>query len=384
MDDNTVAICALNRIFGYHPLLAHNLIKQAGNAIAVFSGPAVSIPEHPELAQQVNPDAMEDARRELERVISLGCRFLTYDSDDYPARLLECPDAPLGLYLSATSSPAEIFSLRPLIAFVGTRDLSQYGKTWCRNLVMALAAVRTPPAIVSGLAIGADAVAHAAALECGLPTVGVMATGIESVYPWQNRNLAARIVNSPGSALLTDYPLGTSPVALNFIRRNRIIAGLASATVVIESKTKGGSLMTARFACEYSRDVFAVPGRLDDTRSAGCNSLISCHMAEILLSPEDLAAKLGLAPARRGPGGSWKSGKGGEEAFRRQLARILGEDSPAVAVALAICENSGCNSESLSALTGLPVHRILSSVALLEANGLVTTDPLLRYHISPS
>ena len=322
--DENAALCALNKIFGYHPRLAVQLMEQAGGAAALFAGgPLPDCPEHPELTAQLEPSALDWAARELEKVRAGGFRFLSLADDDYPDVLRQCPAPPLGLYLNGSSAPTELFSLRPMVAFVGTRDASPYGRAWCRKLVEALARAPVQPCIVSGLALGIDGTAHQTALECGLPTLGVMATGIEKVYPWQHERLAMSIVGSPGSGLVTDYPLDTSPVALNFLRRNRIIAGLARAVVVVESKTQGGSLMTAKYAVEYNRDVFAVPGRLDDVRSAGCHSLIASQMAQIIASPEQLVDSLGLGGRpHRGAGGSWLGSLGQRSAAPPKVSRL--------------------------------------------------------------
>lgn len=384
--DERVALCALNRIFGYHPRLALELIAHCGSAREVFSGGPKEVPGHPELASQLVPEALDWACAELSRTEAGGFRFLGLHDEDYPVALKECPDPPLGLYLNGSSSATEIFGLRPMIAVVGTRDLSPYGKTWCRKLVEGLAASRVQPCIVSGLALGTDGVAHQTALSCGLPTVGVMATGIERVYPWQHEKLAMEIVQTPGSGLITDYPIGSSPVALNFMRRNRIIAGLVLAVIVVESKTKGGSLMTARYAVEYGRDVYALPGRADDVRSAGCNSLIRTQMAEIITTAEDLAARLGLGAPARGAGASWRhsapvSQEG--DGLARALRQKYGEPSLPLDVGLALRESRGATIEELSASLQKPFADVLSAVGLLEADGYLTTDLLRRCSLSP-
>ena len=241
MNEETLAFCALNRIFGYNPSLALSLINTYGSAGAVFRASPV-IPGHQDLSDQICQSSLDWAAKELETVDRLGGRFIPLGDQDYPTSLSECEDPPLGLYLRASSSPAEIFSLRPMVAIVGTRDVSPYGSVWCRKIVQAMAEASVKPCIVSGLAFGVDGIAHSTALELGLTTIGVMATGIETVYPAQHRELASRIVSSPGSALVTDYPLRSGPMALNFVRRNRIIAGLAGSVTVIESRKKGGSL----------------------------------------------------------------------------------------------------------------------------------------------
>ena len=414
--DETVALCALNKIFGYHPHLALDLMEQNGSALALFDGKLAAEapladaqvgrdvfpsakkyadatgntsrpPAITSLLPQLVPSQLEWAAKELEKVQGLGCRFISILDDNYPAVLRECPGPPLGLYMKASSSPAEIFGLRPMVAFVGTRDLSPYGKAWCSKLVKAIAEAHVQPSIVSGLALGTDGVAHRTALDCGLPTIGVMATGIDAVYPWQHEKLASEMVGTPGSTLLTDYPLDTSPVALNFVRRNRIIAGLVSAVVVVESKTKGGSLMTAKYAVEYSRDVFAVPGRLDDVRSAGCNSLIASEMARIVTSPEQLVDALGLGGARRhrGDGGSWVTSQAGdppEKVLQALLARKYGPGSTLVGIGLAVMQQRGITPGELAGVVRRPYGEVLAGIGTLEADGFLSTDLLQRCSIA--
>lgn len=377
--DERVAMCALNKVFGFFPLLGRKLLEERGGALAVFNGPKPVLREHPELADSLTADTLEWARRELEEVGRRGFRFLSLSDDDYPQTLAACEDPPLGLYLNGVSSPTEIFGLRPLVAIVGTRDLSPYGRLWCQKLVQAIARVRLQPAVVSGLALGADGVAHRTALEEGLPTIGVMATGIDKVYPFQHESLAASIAGRPGCALLTDYPLGTAPVALHFLRRNRIIAGLVSAVIVIESRTKGGSLMTAKYACSYARDVFALPGRLDDARSAGCNSLIASQMAQIIASPERLVEDLGLGgPARKGLHAS--RGK----TLKDLLESRFGAGSPVVGIGLAIRDHCGVMPDQLASSLGLSIATVLEGIGLLEAEGIVTSDLLRRCSLTPA
>ncbi len=391
--DEKVALCALNKVFGYHPRLGRELMEKAGSALALFAGPGGAAAlgaaaPHPELLAQLTPALLDWAARELDQVRTRGFRFIGLGEEDYPAPLLECEDPPLGLYLNGSSSPAQIFGFRPLVGVVGTRDISPYGRAWCRKLVQALADATVQPAIVSGMAYGADFIAHETALQCGLPTIGVLPTGIETIYPRQHEPLAVRMVGTPGCALVTDYPMGTSPVALNFLRRNRIIAGLVRGVIVVESKTKGGSLMTARYATEYNRDVFALPGRADDLRSAGCNSLIASHMAEIISTPEALVDALGLgrpsrrhAPAQNDCGPAQLLSR--EEALSTVLGRQFGPESPVRAVGMAIQAHRGALPDELAALTRLPIGTVLESIGLLEAAGLASTDLLRRCSIAP-
>lgn len=375
MNQEATAYCALNRIFGYHPGLALSLLNTYGSAGALFQDPP-PIPGHQELSDQLNQASLDWASKELETLDRLGVRFIHLGQEDYPPLLSQCEDPPLGLYVRGVSSPAETFSLRPMVAIVGTRDVSPYGSLWCKRIVEAMAAATVKPCIVSGLAFGVDGIAHTAALEHGLTTIGVMATGIETVYPWQHKELARRICGTPGCAVVTDYPMNTEPLALNFVRRNRIIAGLSSSVTVIESRKKGGSLMTARYACDYSRDVFAVPGRLDDVRSAGCNSLVGAHMAEIVTSPEELVEKLGLMPRSR------------RKTDRRQvLGKAITDRYGSAAgtretVGLCIFDNPGIGFAEISALTSLPFSTVLECAGMLEADGFIVTDLLQRCSIA--
>ena len=368
----TRALCGLNKVLGYMPAVGHALVRCFGSAEAVFQVPREMLREalgaQRDLSDQLNASLLDWADRELAGIRERGCRFIGYGEEDYPGLLAECPDPPLGLYFHGSSPPTAVFDLHPCVAVVGTRDLSPYGREWCRKLVGAMGEASVTPCIVSGLAFGADGVAHKTALECGLPTIGVMATGIEKVYPWQHTELAAQMVRTPGCALVTDYPTGISPVALNFIRRNRIIAGLARATLVIESKTKGGSLITARYANEYNRDVFALPGRADDLRSEGCNSLIRHRMADIVTDPEDLVERLGLGkPARRR--------KAGLEALLKQK---YGPDSPLVTLGLLVKGKPGISLEEIAAGTGWSWPEVMERAGVLETDGLLETDLLQR------
>ena len=171
--DETVAACALNKLFGDHPKSILPQVEEAGSALALFDN-------------QLDRSELEWAVKELENVRKGGFRFLSLFDEDYPPSLRDLPDPPFGIYLNGSSSPTEIFNLRPMVAFVGTRDLSPYGRAWCQKLVKGLAEAHVPPTIVSGLALGIDGVSHQTALECGFPTIGVMATGIEEIYPRQH------------------------------------------------------------------------------------------------------------------------------------------------------------------------------------------------------
>ena len=366
--DTRIATLSISKFYLLNPMKAYRLWSEAGSAedaveMAVKNGMPSS--------------ALESAEKELEAAERIGARYIPFPDEDYPDYLREIDDPPLGIYIKSVSSPTEIFGMRPAVAIVGTRDMSPYGRQWCETIVDALSMAAVKPVIVSGLAFGIDSVAHRRSLERGLPTIAVMATGPDDVYPFRHRALAAEIAAAPGSALLTSYPLGTAPVAISFLCRNRLIAGLSKAVIVVESKKKGGSLVTAKYACDYNREVYALPGRLGDLRSMGCNSLIRTSMAEIIADPEDLVERLGL-----GGRGRRKTIDLGQDALSHYLETESDEmASSIVDVLMAIRSNSGITAEGISRLIGLPIADTLRICSILESDGYITMDILQRYFV---
>ena len=371
-----VCLCALNTIFGYRPAIAHALISHLGSGAAVFAlEPAVRrelLRAHPVYAERIDGRALDTAARHLEHAGARGVAFVSIADDCYPELLRECPDHPVGLYVCSSSPPSSLFGRRPLISIVGTRDMSSYGREWCGRIVEALAATKEKPAIVSGLAYGTDITAHMKALDSGLPTFAVMATGTDSIYPRAHRSAAGRIARSEGSALITDFPPGTAPAAVNFIRRNRIIAGLSSALILTESRLKGGGMITAGLACGYSRPVFALPGRLDDERSLGCIRLIGNKSAETFSSPGELARRLGLHILSR-------SSPSPEERIRSQYSAIPPEKlSIIINIYGIIASSGGLNQDEICRSTGLPWPEVSQCTAMLESDGFISIDLMQR------
>ena len=243
-------LCALNRIFGFEPKIALAMISHFGSATEIFNLPASELSlllgPHSKYNGRICSQVLDYSYKELEILRERGISFIGWNETGYPALLKECGDAPIGLYIRGTSSIDELWNNRRAISIIGTRDLSPYGKEWCERIVGGLAEIpqKDRPVIVSGLALGVDICAHNAALKTGLPTIGVMATGPDDIYPSRHRATAETICRTPGSALITDYPPQTAPLAIHFLRRNRIIAGLSEATILVESKIKGGGMMT--------------------------------------------------------------------------------------------------------------------------------------------
>jgi len=385
MDDkisSRVSAIALNAIFGNEPKFSHHLIDALGSAEAVF---ALSEQERLELfgpynprAAQITPAALETAQAEYERLSAQGYQFLDIFDEGYPEVLRECPDAPLLLYVRSSTPAAELFNRHPAVAIVGTRDQSLYGQDACRRIVRALSEAPARPTVVSGLALGVDITAHAAALEGGLPTIGVSPVGVEDVYPRRHAAFVARMCDTPGCALVTDYPPGTVPAAFNFLRRNRIIAGLAGATVLVESRTKGGGMITARLAAGYGRDVFAVPGRIDDLRSQGCNQLLKEQVAAPVASPEALPVALGLGRLRR------SREEDLEKAVRQRFSPALPaeEVDRLVRMALAIRAQRGIVLDELCRAAELSYPDVARGAGLLEEEGFIRMDLLQRCSIN--
>lgn len=370
-EKETLCLCALNRIFCYEPVVGLRLLEYFGTAAAVFEAPSGQLGgllhARPEYAGKVHRGALAESARELESVERLGGRFVGLHSPAYPQLLRECPDRPLGLYVRSQTPAEDLFNSREAIAFVGTRDLSSYGREWCGNLVSTLSETGAKPLIVSGLAFGIDYVAHTTALTLSLPTVGVMATGIDRIYPSRHESLAERMVRTPGCALVSCYPLGTAPLANQFLSRNRIIAGMSRATVLVESKIRGGGLITARHAYSYDRDVYALPGRVDDVRSQGCNRLIRDKIAEPVISREDFLDKLGLkAPRLR------------KQDVLTRAAGLFLDGSLELAVLKAVLAERGIDIRTLCARTDRPYAEVIAAALALESEGFLSMDILQR------
>ncbi len=370
-EKETLCLCALNRIFCYEPVVGLRLLEYFGTAAAVFEAPSGQLGgllhARPEYAGKIHRGALAESARELESVERLGGRFVGLHSPAYPQLLRECPDRPLGLYVRSQTPVEDLFNSREAIAFVGTRDLSSYGREWCGNLVSTLSETSAKPLIVSGLAFGIDYVAHTTALTLSLPTVGVMATGIDRIYPSRHESLAERMVCTPGCALVSCYPLGTAPLANQFLSRNRIIAGMSRATVLVESKIRGGGLITARHAYSYDRDVYALPGRVDDVRSQGCNRLIRDKIAEPVISREDFLDKLGLkAPRLR------------KQDVLGKAAGLFPDGSLELAVLKAVLAERGIDIRTLCARTDRPYAEVIAAALALESEGFLSMDILQR------
>lgn len=374
ISDEKACLCALNKIFGFTPKIALALLSHLGNASEIFrlgsdeiDGLLGPYSKHKSL---ITWKSVEEARTELMKLQEQDIKFIGWTESTYPSLLHECEDAPVGLYVRSITPMEDLWKPMHRIAIVGTRDISPYGREWCVRTVTGLAQTAERPVIVSGLALGTDFCAHKAALEYGLATIGVMATGPDSIYPYRHRQFAERLYRAPGCALITDYPPGTAPLAIHFLRRNRIIAGLSDATILIESKIKGGGMMTCRLAFSYSRDVYALPGRADDIRSQGCNDLIKNKIAEPITSIPDLTESLGIQAIKSNRQASFQT------IIQKTYAGRLPANSLAVmnTVASMIEKTRGITVGEIADRVGYSYSSILKLISMLEIDGYISID----------
>ena len=301
-------------------------------------------------------ECLEMAEREAECAEMGGVQCISIDQPSYPARLREvCPDAPLVLYFRGVVN----LNASHIISVVGTRNSTAYGHDMVDNLFGELAHFFPDLLVVSGLAYGTDINAHRAALDNGLSTVGVLAHGLDRIYPSSHRTVAERMINAGG--LLTEFPRDTKIESYNFLRRNRIIAGMAEATLVIESKEKGGALATARIANEYSLTVMACPGRAVDEASQGCNKLIKNNSAAMLTCAADVVEALG-----------WKTDRKAED---YQLSLFDVEMTAEERVIYDTLDTVGKDISYVIAHSGQPVNVVMSVLSELEFRGLVRQLP---------
>ncbi len=261
------------------------LISYCGSAEAVFREKKKALLKIPGIGENtvnsiVNQDVLDRAEEEVAFVEKFNIRTLFFTDIGYPKRLKHCIDSPMLLYYKGNAD----LNAHKIIGLVGTRRATEYGKEICSKLVEDLSYLKV--LIVSGLAYGIDARAHQAALQNGLETLGVLAHGLDRIYPQAHKPMAEKMIRSGG--LITEFLSKTNPDRENFPKRNRIIAGIIDALVVVESAIKGGALITANIANSYDRDVFAVPGKLSDKFSEGCNFLIKTNKAALIQSAKDI------------------------------------------------------------------------------------------------
>ncbi len=356
---------ALDMISGIGPATCRKLIDHFGSARAVFEASMQELTRVSDIGE-ITGGAIRAFRdfRKVEKEIAFmnreGIRILPITHPDYPQRLLNCNDPPIVLFCRGDVC----FNTPRVLAVVGTRSMTDYGREVCSRLIHWLKPY--DPLIISGLAYGVDALAHRESLALGLKTVGVLGHGPDTIYPSINRGLASKMLSS-GGGLVTEFLSNTIPEKTNFPKRNRIIAGMSDAVIVVEAARKGGALVTAKLANGYHRHVMAFPGRINDPFSGGCNYLVKSHLAHLIIEPEDIENTLGWnIPGRE----SLQQGS--------QLEMVLGDpDEQAVVDLLKRYPRRGI--DAIIRGTGIPSQKLSLIMLELEIRGVISRLPGGRF-----
>ncbi len=359
--NETIYRMALTRIPGLGIAGARNLLKIAGSASRIFEERESLRSIIPGLSKKIFdslycPETLRQCESELQFAEKNRIACLTEADEAYPSRLRECPDAPLVLFYRGTAD----LNKQHIISIVGTRNATEYGKELCFSFLKNLQKLLPDTLVISGLAYGIDIQAHRAALQYGLETIAVLAHGLDRIYPPIHRNTAAEMTEHGG--VITEFPERTRPERQNFIKRNRIIAGLSDATIVVESAEKGGSLITADIANSYNRDCFAFPGRTNDPLSAGCNNLIRNNQATLLQGAEEFIKAM-----------NWdKSAQQIPETVQRQLFPDLSPDEEFL-VSLIGKHPEGIQLNTLIVESNIAINHITTPLFELEMKGIIRT-----------
>lgn len=366
MNENLKYSIALSLIPGIGGILARNLVAYAGSVEGVFSESLQSLMKIPGIgevnAKRIkNSDVFGKAEKEIEFIQKHRIDTLFYTDDHFPRRLRNCVDAPILVYSKGKMNLDE----QRVISIVGTRNATDYGKRVCDEIIQQFSERNYKILVVSGLAYGIDIQAHKSALKYNIPTVGIIAHGLDQLYPSLHKETAKQMLANGG--LVTDFTSGTKIDPSNFLRRNRIIAGLADATIVVESAAKGGALVTADIAASYNRDVFAFPGRAGDFYSKGCNQLIRNNGATLIDGIEDLEYFMG-----------WENNIKGKN-IQPSLFVELNEQEHKI---VDLLQREGeLFIDQISAQIGLTASRVSATLLNLEFKNVLVVMPGQRYKL---
>lgn len=365
MDQERLSFIALHFTPGIGDFLVKQLVSYCGSAEQVFKTPKsklLKIPGVGEISVDAikNGDTFQEAEKELKKAERDEVEIILYNDKKYPHRLKTIDDAPALLYCKGNQN----LNVPKSVGIVGTRQATEYGKEMVERICQEL--VPHQPLIISGLAYGIDIHAHKAALKNNLPTIGVMGSGIDIIYPAAHKETAKKMLSH--GALLTENRFGTKPDAHNFPARNRIIAGMCDALIVVEAAEKGGALITADIANGYNKDVFAVPGNLGQTYSEGCNKLIKTNRANLFASVKDLEYIM-----------NWSA----ETSATTQTTLDLTVYSPDEQTVLRILKerNAPVMIDELSFKSSLPPSQLASLLLTLEFKNAVKSLPGKMYTI---
>jgi DNA processing protein len=355
---------ALSLINGLGPKLTRNLITYLGSVEAVFMPdskfekiPGIGAVMAHKLKTLDKVSLLARAEQEIDFIQKHHLQTCFFTEENYPRRLSYCEDAPLLLFAKGEVD----FELPKIISIVGTRRPTADGLIICEKLIADIAQRHPGTLIVSGLAYGIDICAHRAALKNNLPTVAVLAHGLDRIYPGTHSQTAREITQQ--GALLTEFMTGTNPDKPNFVKRNRIVAGICDTVVVVESAHKGGALITAGIAASYNRDVLAFPGRVNDTASGGCNKLIKTNIAALIESIEDLEYAMG-----------WESQTNNEQSTQGALFKAPDSPEEKTIMDLLVIEKE-MNLNLLSMACGIPIPKLSATLLDMEFKGLIKSRP---------
>lgn len=363
MNNHLLYEVALTLVPGIGDVNGKKLVAYCGGAEAVFCEKKKTLSRIPGIGEKtiesiMSQNVLSRAERELDFTEKHGIRILYYLNSDYPKRLQHCYDSPMILYCKGHTD----FNVDKVVGIVGTRNVTDYGKIMTDKIVSEL--LDDDVLVVSGLAYGVDTCAHNASVKNGLKTAAVLAHGLHTIYPPVNRNLAKKMLEC-GGCLLTEQLSGVDPDKENFPKRNRIVAGMVDCLIVVESASKGGALITAEIANAYDREVFAVPGRIGDVYSAGCNNIIKDNKANILLDVNDLRLIM-----------RWDESK---KVVAKQM-RLFREFNDEEKLVMKLFEESDVvYLDKIITETLLSPTKIASILLSLEFDGILTALPGKRY-----
>lgn len=359
--NNLKHLIALSLVPGIGSITARQLIAYLGSAEAVFKEKASALQKVPGIGGLLSKNLKKDdflsrAAAELEFIDKYNINAYTFLDKDYPNRLKQCEDAPIVLFHKGKKSLNKTVH----ISIVGTRKASEYGKFHCSRIISDLKLKGINPVIISGLAYGIDSCAHKAALENDLETWAVLGHGLNTIYPTKHKALAKEIAEK--GSLITEFSHSVFPAPSNFISRNRIIAGLSDLTIVVESAKKGGSLVTADLAFGYNRETMAIPGRIGDSKSEGCNFLIKTNKAAMLEKFDDIVYLMG-----------WDKKKIIDKGKQLNLFEQLEPEQKELHTWLK--EHNNCNIDRIVRTSGIDKNKIPSLLLDLEFKDLVRILP---------
>jgi len=371
MEDDLIYIIMLARMRGIGAIRAKLLMETFGSARKVLEAEAHTLEKlpwvgHLIIEQRKESNLKQRAEQELEFNQAHHIQTLVYGQKGYPQRLLDCPDAPAILQFLGNAN----LESKHTLGIVGTRNCTQYGRDMVNALVSQLKEAVPDLLIISGLALGIDITSHRAALDNHIPTLGVVAHGLDRIYPSSHRATASQMI-SEGGGLITEYLTGTEPEKGNFLARNRIIAGLSDAVLVAESKDSGGSLVTASIALDYNREVFAFPGRATDDRSKGCNRLIRLNRAGLVTNADDLIEAMG-----------WENRTADQKVIQQSIPFEEEDLSPYGRMIIDILRDKGdLRMTQISAYSGLALSSLMEELLELEMNNKIRQTPGGIYQI---